>query len=176
MASNRTYLGTDRKLWGIIRVYLRPDSLEIDEITFAEIERTRVLFDEVLAVTYHRAISLGFSVVLSIAGVVLLAIALIAALQDKAPAAVILFVFAGPLLFTLILHLIVKNDFITVFGKRTIARMRFRVRKRRAREVFRELTERIRAAQAAAAAAQPAPPPPESPELPPGPPVGANPN
>jgi hypothetical protein len=58
-----------------------------------------------------------------------------------------------------------------------MARMRFRVRKARAREVFQQLTARIRAAQAtAAAAAAAAAPPPPAPELPPGPPVAAGPD
>ena len=63
-------------------------------------------------------------------------------------------------------------DVITVFGRRTMARMRFQVRKGRARRVYAELTEKVRVAQEAIRAAQP-PPPAAAPEipLPPPPPV-----
>jgi len=176
MASNRTYLGRERNFWGTNRVYLRPDSLEVDEISFSEIERTRVFFDDVLAVTYHRAINVGLSLVLGIFGGMEAAIGLILAVQGNVGAAIAMFLFAAPFLITLVIHLILKTDFITVFGRRTLARMKFPVRKERAREVWRELTAKIRVVQEAVAAAQPAPPAPPAPELPPGPPpMPANP-
>ncbi len=177
IAATRTYLGRDQNMAGIIRVYLRPDSLEIDEITFVEIERTRVLFDDVLAVTYHRAVSLGFAILMGSVGGVLAAIALVALSQKETVGGIVTMLFAAPFLISFVLHLVLKTDFVTVFGRRTLARMRFRVRKDRAREVFKELTAKIRAVQEAVVAAQPAPPPPPAPELPPGPPpVAANPN
>jgi len=166
----RTYLGRDQNMAGIIRVYLRPDSLEIDEITFVEIERTRVLFDDVLAVTYHRAVSLGYSIVMGLFGGIFAAIGLVVLAQKEMVGAIVILLTAAPFLIAFALHLILKTDVITVFGRRTLARMRFRVRKARAREVFKELTAKIRAAQEAAAAARPAPPAPQEPDLPPGPP------
>jgi len=176
MAATRTYLGRDQNMAGIIRVYLRPDSLEIDEITFVEIERTRVLFDDVLAVTYHRAVSLGFTILMGLVGGILAAIGVAVLASKETVGALVVLAFAAPFLISFVLHLVLKTDFITVYGRRTLARMRFRVRKARAREVFKELTARIRAVQEAVAAAQPAPPPPPAPELPPGPPpVAANP-
>ena len=42
MAAPRKYLGRDQNLGAAIRVYLLPDAIEIDEVTFVEIERTRV--------------------------------------------------------------------------------------------------------------------------------------
>ena len=176
MAAPRKYLGRDQNMAGIIRVYLLPDSLEIDETTFAEIERTRVFFDDVLAVTYHRAVSLGFAIVMGLAGGIFGAIGLVLVLQKEWAGAISVLVMASPFLLTFCAHLILKTDFITVFGRRTLARMRFRVRKARAREVYQELTDKIRIAQAAAAAAQPSPPPPKAPELPPGPPLAASPS
>ena len=187
MAQSRIYLGQDQNVAGIfgfslvamtrIQVYLRPDSVEVDEITFAEIERTRVLFDDVLAVTYHRAVSLGFSILIGLFGGILAAIGLVVLFQKEMAAAAIILLFAAPFLGTLVLHLILKTDYITVFGRRTLARMRFRVRKARARQIFQELTAKIRAVQEAVAAAQPPPPPPPAPELPPGPPpIAASPS
>ncbi|HLY76070.1 MAG TPA: hypothetical protein VKU80_18270 [Planctomycetota bacterium] len=176
MAAPRKYLGRDQNLAGIIRVYLLADSLEIDELTFAEIERTRVYFDDVLAVTYHRAVSMGFSILMGLGGGIFGAIGVVLVVHKEWAGAVSTLVAASPFLLTFVAHLILKTDFITVFGRRTLARMRFRVRKGRAREVYKEITDKVRIAQAAAAAAQPPPPPPEAPELPPGPPLAANPS
>jgi hypothetical protein len=81
------------------------------------------------------------------------------------------FIFAVPLLLMCAVHLILKFDYITVFGRRTMARMKFTVRKGRARQVYKDLIAKVRAHQAALAAAQPKPPPPAEPELPPGPPL-----
>ena len=141
---------------GMIRVYMLPDSLEIDEITFVEIERTRVYFDDVLAVTYHRAVSLPFAILMGLVGGILGAIGLVVLTQKEPVGAIVVLAFAAPFLISFILHLVLKTDFVTVFGRRTLARMRFRVRKARAREVYETLTAKIRVAQEAAAAAQPA--------------------
>jgi hypothetical protein len=176
MAAPRKYLGRDQNMAGMLSVYLLQDSLEIDEMTFVEIERTRVYFDDVLAVTYHRAVSLGFAILMGLVGGILGAIGVILVAQKEWVGAISLLMIASPFLITFAAHLILKTDYITVFGRRTLARMRFRVRKGRAREVYGELTDRIRTVQTAAAAAQPPPPPPESPELPPGPPLAASPN
>jgi hypothetical protein len=161
---------------GMIRVYLLPEALEIDEITFVEIERTRVYFDDVLAVTYHRAVSLTFAILMGLVGGILGAIGVVLIAQKEWPGAITLLIVAAPFLITFVVHVILKTDFVTVFGRRTLARMRFRVRKGRAREVYQELADKIRVAQAAAAASQPKPPPPEAPELPPGPPLAASPS
>jgi hypothetical protein len=63
-----------------------------------------------------------------------------------------------------------RVDVITVFGKRTMACMKFSFRKQRAREIYRDLTQKIRACQEKAAAALPKPPPPPAAEVPPPPP------
>ena len=173
----RTYLGRDQNLAGIIRVYLLPDSVEVDEISLVEIERTRVYFDDVLAVTYHRARSAVFLVLMGIIiGLIALpGVALVA--KRETGVAVFFLILVSPCLLSFLLHLLLKTDYITIYGRRTMARMRFRVRKARAREVFQQLTARIRAAQAtAAAAAAAAAPPPPAPELPPGPPGAAGPD
>jgi len=169
----RVYLGNDRNMAGMVKVYLLPDALEIDETTFIEIERTRVYFDDVLAITYHRSVN---KLMLGLVGGLglLFGLGAVATLSDNQPAGALAFTcFAAPLLLTCIVHMILKNDCITVFGRRTMARMRFSIRKGRARQVYQELIAKVRAHQEALAAAQPKPPPPPGPELPPGPPAGA---
>jgi hypothetical protein len=171
MTTPRVYLGRDQNMAGMVRVYLLPDALEVDETTFIEIERTRVYFDDVLAITYHRAYNWvllailgGFGTLFALIGATVLA-------NDQPGGAAALFVFAAPFLLICVVHLILKTDIITVFGRRTMARMRFSIRKGRARQVHQQLIAKVRAHQAALAAAQPKPPPPAEPELPPGPPL-----
>lgn len=179
MSVPRTYLGRDQNMAGMIRVYLLPDAIEVDEISFVEIERTRVYFDDVLAVTYHRARSTAFLILMGIfAG--LMALIGIPILQESRGGGIAwLLFFAAPPLLTFLAHLILQTDYVTIFGRRTMAKMRFRIRKGRAREVYQILSTRIRAVQAAASAAAAAarpPEPPAAPDLPPGPPVAAGPD
>jgi hypothetical protein len=179
MNTPRTYLGRDQNMAGMIRVYLLPDAVEIDEISFVEIERTRVYFDDVLAITYHRKRSVGFLVLMGVV-VGLMSLIGIGVLSESRVGGLLWYLFSVvPPLLTFLFHVILQTDYVTIFGRRTMARMRFRVRKGRAREVYETLAKRIRAVQAAAAAAaaaaQPSEPP-ATPELPPGPPVAAGPD
>jgi hypothetical protein len=166
MATPRKYLGRDQNLGAAVRIYMLPDALEIDELTFVEIERTRVYFDDILAITYHRATNLLFLILMGLVGGIFSSIALYLLTQRQAAGAAGLFAMASPFLLFFLLHLILKTDVITVFGRRTMARLRFQVRKGRARQVYRELADKIRLAQEAAAAAQPPPPPPPEPDIP----------
>jgi hypothetical protein len=172
MAVPRKYLGRDQNLGAAIRVYLLPDAIEIDELTFVEIERTRVYFDDILAITYHRAVNLLFLILMGLVGGIFSSIALYLLTQDQAAGAAGLLAMASPFLLFFVVHLVLRTDVITVFGRRTMARMRFSVRKGRARRVYEEITEKVRVAQDAIRAAQP-PPPAAAPEipLPPPPPV-----
>lgn len=169
----RVYLGNDRNMAGMVKVYLLPDAVEVDETTFIEIERTRVYFDDVLAITYHRSINVLMVSIVGIVGLIFAGLGAAVMANDQNAGGIALFFFAAPLLIVIILHLILKNDFITVYGRRTMARMRFSIRKGRARQVYQELVAKVRAHQAALAAAQPKPPAPSGPELPPGPPPSA---
>jgi uncharacterized membrane protein len=166
MATPRTYLGRDQNLGAAVRVYMLPDALEIDELTFVEIERTRVYFDDILAITYHRAVSVLLLVLMGVMGGIFSAIALVQLAQKEIVGATVLLIFGAPFLLIFFAHLILKTDVITVFGRRTMARLRFPVRKGRARRIYRELAQKIQAAQEAAAAAQPPPPPPPEPDIP----------
>jgi hypothetical protein len=166
MATPRKYLGRDQNVGSAIRVYMLPDALEIDELSFVEIERTRVYFDDILAITYHRAVSMIFLVMMGLIGGIFTAIALFFVAQKESTSTAVLLTFASPFLLFFFAHLILKTDIITVFGRRTMARMKFQVRKGRSRKVFKELVEKIRVAQEASAAAQPPPLPAPEPDIP----------
>jgi hypothetical protein len=175
---SREYLGTDHASFVRRKVFLLVDALETDELLFIRIERTRVYFDDVLAVTYHKE-----------RGVLFLVFTGIMALFWGIPAAAgfakgddgghVAGVFLGvlALLFGLafVLRLTLQVDVISVFGRRTNSRMRFWLRKERAREIYTRLVDQIRARQQKAAASLPPPPAPPDVPVPPSPPAAAPP-
>lgn len=166
----RILLGRDQNLAGYRRVYEIEDGLEVDENSFVEIERTRVYFDDVLGITYHQERGVVFLVAMGLLALFFGALALIAALGEAEFAVPIVFACLGaPFVAAFVLRLALKVDVITIFGKRTMACMKFSLRKERAREIYRDLTRKIRACQEKAAAAMPKPPPPPAVPEPPAP-------
>jgi hypothetical protein len=170
MTPHRRYLGADHDMAGRKKVFRLPDALETDEGSFIRIERTRVYFDDVLAITRHRQLGLGFLIFNGLLGGGFLIGAVSAWVSTSVPG---LFIFLGidslPFVLAFILRLLLGVDVITVYGRRTMTRMRYFFRKGRAREVFEDLTREIEARQqkAALAAAPPPAPPPEGPPPPP---------
>jgi hypothetical protein len=158
------------------RVYQRDDALEVDELTYSEGERARVYFDDVLLLTYHRRYGTAFLVFTAIFGLLFVSIALAFLFSSDADArnvgGTLFLVLAAPFVTSFILRLIFRVDVITVYGRRTFARMNFHWRKARARQVYAELSEKIAASQAELARAQAdaAPKPAPAPEPPPPPP------
>jgi hypothetical protein len=170
----RTFLGGEKSLGGTRRVYEIEDGLEVDENSFVEIERTRVYFDDVVGITYHQQMGGPFLVAMALFVFLFAGLALIAGLNEPGMGIAIMFLcFAVPFVVVFILRLALKVDVITIFGQRTMARMNFDFRKQRARDIYRDLTQKIRACQEKAAAAVPKPPPPPAPDvpLPPSPPA-----
>jgi hypothetical protein len=60
---------------------------------------------------------------------------------------VMFFALGTPSLIALTLRLIFRVDIVTIFGRRSKARMRFTLRKQRARDVFQHVIERVTEAQ-----------------------------
>ena len=169
-AGRRTLLGRAYDLAGRQRVYATPEGLEVDEVEGWDVTRTRVLFDDVLLVTYHRYLGWVFLLITGLFAGLTGLIALVAALVDPQAgiAAVLLSGFPVALVLFL-LRLIFRVDAVTVYGRRTKAQMRFSFRKGRAREVFEWVCERTRRAQEAAAEGRGEAPAGEAGEPPPGP-------
>ena len=183
--ARRAYLGGD---WdGLIRkkIYDVGDAIEVDELMMASIERTRVYFDDVLLVTYHRMFGTLFVVTTALGAGFFLGISLLT-MGNPNVATLILALLGLPFLFFLVLRLIYRVDVVTVFGRRSRARIRFSFQKARAQGLFRDLTGRIRNRQAEVAASMPPSPrtpplsqeppppspPPPPPTIPPPPPPG----
>ena len=168
----RTFLGREQGLGGYRRVYRIEGGLEVDENSFIEIERTRVYFDDVVAITYHREIGTAYLVVMGVFAVIFLTLALVVYLSTKEVAGLAVFLgFAAPFTLGFLLRVLLRVDVITVYGQRTKARLNFSFRKERARGIFQDLTRDIRARQEKAASALRPPPQPPPPDLPPSPPA-----
>jgi hypothetical protein len=172
MSMGRIPLGREQHLGGYRRVFEIEDGLEVDENNFVEIERTRVYFDDVLSITYHRQAGLVYLIIIGLMALFLAGIAVLSTVMEGGRELVVAIVFAclaAPFVIAFVLRLILKVDVITVYGRRTMARMKFYFRKGTAREIYRDLALKIRARQEKAAAAQAPPPAPSLPPAPPGP-------
>ena len=147
---SRKLLGTTAGLVSRTRVYLTDGAVEIDEIEGYIGTRRRVLFDEVLLVTLDRRRRASRLVFWSAMALLSTAPALTLALgRTGSPARFVIALMLGvPFAIGFVLHLALGVDYITVFGKRSLAQMSFSLRKARAREVFALLRERVQEAQA----------------------------
>lgn len=151
-------------------IFETADAIEVESREGYEISRKRVLYEEVLLVTFHRA--LGEPYVVTMLGLTLLfgGLALYFLLSAHEPAAAFVFgIMALPFLIALVVRITLKVDFVTVFGRRSKAVIRFAFRKRRARELYGRICSRTMEVQRAMAEAEPAEVPiaVEEPPLPP---------
>lgn len=146
------------------RVYRVSDGLEVDWLDTFEVRRRRVLFDEVLLITYHRRYGKVLLTVVSLIVMLAAAIAYLSAegAQDATVGWILFAILGGPFVIILMVHLIMKWDEINVYGRRSRATLRFGLRKSFARKLFEELVADVRATQARTAQRQ-APPVPEPP-------------
>jgi len=160
----RKLLGTASDFLTRVRIYLTDDAVEIDEIEGYTGVRKRVLFDEVLLVTLDRRRKLqslllwgGLTLLFSMPGTIA---AYVGPSDARLGGLIMIALMGGPFFLGFVVHGVVGTDHVTVFGKRTIAQMRFVLRKRRARETFDLLRDVVRRSQQPAATASVAVPPP----------------
>lgn len=163
----RRPIGRASNLVEWVKVYQTLDALEIDHVTSFEIARRRLYFDEIVLVLLHRR---GLRPLRAIVGG-LIVVAALAAAYFRQPYALI----PLALLFLLFLLTGVFSWTVTAFGRRTFARMRYGLRRRKAQTIYDEITRRAAEAQATLASRQaaaapapvadpwPAPPPPFEP-------------
>ena len=159
----RERLGTTAGAFTRTAIYRTNDAIEVDDLEWVEIRRRRVFFADVLLVTFHKEIGVIFPVVLGILagfwGLIALAIA-----TSSVEISLIFFGAAALFAIPVILRLILKLDVITVYGRRSKARIQYAYRKQYARRIYEEICEQVRAAQAPVESSAeritiPAPPP-----------------
>jgi hypothetical protein len=149
----RSYLGTAHNLAERVRVYWTEKGLDVDSSEGYEIRRTRVFFDEILLVTLHSQFGGALSwLSLGLAGL----IGLLAILARSEPStsrgmmwtALVLGVI-GAVLFAM------PQWVVTVFGRRTRARLKLRLRERKARDIFARICQAADEAQRSLRPAEP---------------------
>lgn len=147
-ARRRTRLGSANSLAERVGVYRTERWLEVDRQDYTDVERRRIPFAEILLVTLHAQTGGVWAWVA--AGLAALFAALAAVLADEAGLLYTLGSFA--FLFGLVagLSFVVPTWTVTVYGKRTAARIVFRLRGGKARTVYEEIGRLAREARQAA--------------------------
>jgi hypothetical protein len=162
----RVLLGAESGLADRCRVYRTAEALEVDLIDSYQIQRRRVFFDEVQLVTLHSRRGVWRTAL----GLALLAVAAVlgAAADNSLSTRNLLYGSALVLALLAGLSAIIPAWIVTVFGKRTRARMNFSFRSGRARRVYDEICLAAATAQAAVSQEppEPLPMPPEPSSLP----------
>jgi hypothetical protein len=151
-------------------IFETPDAIEVESHEGYEVTRKRVLYEEVLLVTFHRALGTPYVIAMAVFTLVFGGLALTFLFGSHEPVFATVFgIVALPFLIALVIRLALQVDFVTVFGRRSKAVIRFAVRKRRARELYGRICSRTMEVQRAMAEAEPAPVPiaVEEPPLPP---------
>jgi hypothetical protein len=138
--AKRKLLGRNAGVMSRETVYETADAIESESNEGYEVTRKRVLFEEVVLVTIHREVGLPYVITMAVATVIFGGIALLA---GKEPAFAITFsILALPFFVGFVVRLLLKLDYVSVFGRRSKAAMRFSLRKRRAREVYGRICSR----------------------------------
>jgi hypothetical protein len=173
-------LGSNAQVFVRERVYEVGDGLEVESSEHYEVIRKRVLYEDVLLITYHREAGIWFIVLSGLVGAFFLFIGVIVVISTRSssalPFGVLWLAMASPFFLAATLRAILRVDVISVFGRRSKAVLRFSFRKKRAREVYGRILARARQIQRslerelAEEAAAPVPMPPEAPSLIPLPP------
>jgi hypothetical protein len=170
----RRYLGRAQTLSERVRTYWTDEALEVDRADNYEIRRRRVFFDEILLVSLHNTRGVLVSILPLFMGLLFAAMAL--ATRDVPDASAAFWIGAAFFVAFAVGAALAPVWVVTVYGKRTRARMHFRMRQAKAREVYAEICRAAADAQRALAlrlaAEIPEPPPPlplSDSELPPPP-------
>jgi hypothetical protein len=147
MADRRTLLGREFRLAGRTYVFLTADAVEVDDIDGFDVVRTRVLLDDVMQLSLHKRPPWGlFWTVLLVMTFILLVVGLFPANRGFV-LRFLLPVFALSLAAN-VMRVVFGVHYVTVFGRRSKARMAFYMRGRKARAVFDLLVERVTQRQA----------------------------
>lgn len=179
MSDERKQIGKWTSLVAREKVFQTADGIEIDSNEHYEVARKRVFFDDVMLITYHREKGVAYLIAVGILAFVFCGMGLMALSFNVAfwPMALVLLVIGFPAFVSFMLRLALGVDVITVHGRRSKAAIRFRYKKRRARELYGQLcatvrnTQRKREMQYAAEEAANAPPAIPAEEMPPLPPA-----
>ena len=135
-------------------VFETADAIESESREGYDVTRKRVLFEEVLLVTIHREMGVLYVTLTAALTVVFAGVALLS--RSLMPVAIFFGILALTFFIACVVRLVVRLDFVSVFGRRSKAVMRFALRKRRAREVYGRICSRALEVQRAMVQMEPA--------------------
>lgn len=138
-------------------VYQTDDALEVEEIDLTELTRKRVYFDDILLVTMYSRVGIAFVVTMAVFFLLLVTAAALFQSERMPNAAMVFGLSSMPFLLALFARALLKQEVITVYGRRSKASLRFTFRKTFAHEKFNEICELARTSQEAVAASLPPP-------------------
>jgi len=156
-APARKFLGRSATAASRTSVYQAPDGFDVESREQYEVVQRRVLYDDVLFVTYHREKGVLFLILTGLYSLFFIAIALAVVSSDvnNWPGALIVGAIALPGILAFLSRLLFGVDVITIFGRRSKAAMRFAFRKKHARNLYGQICAAVRTAQRAHAPAAP---------------------
>lgn len=130
-------------------VYQTPEGFEIYRTDHFKVEELRVFYDDVMFVTIHREMGVPFVIFTGLASLFFVALTVFFLVVDPNtwPVSVMFGIIGAPFTIAFLVRVTLKLDVITIFGRRSTARMRFRFRKQRAREVYGRVCAAVRQAQ-----------------------------
>lgn len=136
-------------------VFETADAIESESREGYDVTRKRVLFEEILLVTIHRElgvlyVTLTAALTVTFAGVAFLS-------RSVMGVAIFFGILALTFFIACAVRLATRVDFVSVFGRRSKAVMRFSLRKRRAREVYGRICSRALEVQRAMIEPEPEP-------------------
>ena len=131
------------------KVFRIPSGLEVDDIDHYEVTRRRVFFEDVVLLTRHRFRGVTFLLLTGLLTAMLGSFSILIARDDAIVGAWVFVLLCAPFLVAFIVRLVLGVDVVTVWGRRSRARMHFTFRKGRARRLFDELAGEIRSRQEA---------------------------
>ena len=145
----RTLLGRSTGAASRTVVYQTPDGFEIETREQYEVIQRRVLYDDVLFVTYHREMGAVYLILTGLVSLlfIVISISVLSIDIDYWPAALIVGGLGLPAVLAFLARLMFRVDVITIFGRRSKAAMRFGLRKKQARETYGQICAAVRAAQ-----------------------------
>jgi len=144
----RTLLGRNIGFGLRENVYETDDGIEVSATDQYELSRKRVLFEDIVLITYHRELGWAFLSAQTLIAVIFIAVAAVTyAAKGGVIAAAIIASFALPSVIAILVRMAYQVDVISIFGRRSRATLRFSFRKRRAREIYGRLCARTRQTQ-----------------------------
>ena len=159
MATGRILLGREATFSDRSYTWLTAEAVEIDEVDGYDVARRRVLLDEVLLVTLHRKRRFTLLALCGVAAAIFGVPMVALTPRGNTGAFFLLFgLFCAPFALGFVVHLLFGTDYVTLFGKRSRARLAFNFRKARAREVYALLVREVQAVQELSAPPQPSAP------------------